>query len=306
MASASNLPESYNTFQLPDLILSHHPESSPTVTPVVLIKLHRPRERNAFTDRLGNSLVAAYDALSADPRVRCIVLASSDPAGAVFCAGMDLHDQINTDVPQADYRDIGGIVGLAMERCTKPIIAAISGSAVGIGVTMTLPATIRVASKDAKVGFVFSRRGFNMEAASSFYLPRLVGASRALHLVTTGGVYPASHRLFDGLFSEVVSQDRVLPSALEIADDIAANASIVSARVMRDLILRSPSSPEEAHLLESKLFWDLFRGRDTKEGIDSFMQKRRPDFKGTIDEDAPTHYPWWQALDTKTKVKSKI
>ena len=208
MASASNLPESYNTFQLPDLILSHHPESSPTVTPVVIIKLHRPRERNAFTDRLGNSLMAAYDALSADPRVRCIVLASSDPAGAVFCAGMDLHDQINTDVPQADYRDIGGIVGLAMERCKKPIIAA--------------------------------------------------------------------------------------------------NASIVSARVMRDLILRSPSTPEEAHLLESKLFWDLFRGRDTKEGIDSFMQKRQPDFKGTIDEDAPTHYPWWQALNTRTKVRSKI
>ncbi|KAL6862953.1 hypothetical protein ACO1O0_003196 [Amphichorda felina] len=297
---ATDLPTSYNTLALPDLQLSHHPASSAAVTPVIIIKLHRPAARNAFTDQLGASLITAYDLLSRDPRVRCIVLTSSDTSNRFFCTGMDLTIKHSSFGPTfAEHRDFGGTVSLAMHRCSKPVIAAINGSAVGVGITMTLPCTIRVASRDAKVGFVFGRRGFNMEACSSFYLPRLVGASRALHLVTTGAVYPAGHRLFGELFSEVVAPDEVLPRALAIADDIASSMSGVAARVMRDMIYRSPDSPEEAHLLESKIFFDLAQNRDSKEGVKSFMEKRAPDFKATMEEDAPRAYPWWTPVDVK-------
>jgi len=193
-------------------------------------------------------------------------------------------------------------VTLAMSRCTKPIVAAINGSAVGVGITMTLPANIRVVSKDAKIGFVFSQRGFNMEACSSFYLPRLVGTSRALHLTTTGAVYPATDALFSSLFSSVVPAEEVYNTALKIAEQIAGNVSSVAAHVMKEMIYRGPSSPEEAHLLESKLFFDLYNGRDAKEGVASFMEKRKPDFKSTMEEDGPTFLPWWKPLDVKAKI----
>ncbi|KAJ3500932.1 hypothetical protein NM208_g17040 [Fusarium decemcellulare] len=149
------------------------------------------------------------------------------------------------------------------------------------------------------VGFVFGRRGFSMEACSSFFLPRLIGTSRALHLTTTGGVYPATHKLFDGLFSEVVAPEEVLPTALRIADEIAANVSGVSARVMKDMIYRSVSSPEEAHLLESKIFWHLFTGKDAKEGMQSFLEKRKPEFTGTMEKNAPSAWPWWTPVDIR-------
>lgn len=301
---ASDLPTSYNTLSIPDLQLSHHPSTSPTVTPVIVLKLHRPAARNAFTDQLATSLITAYDLLSRDPRVRCIVLASSDPSNRFFCAGMDLSVKHSSFGPtMTEHRDGGGQVSLAMHRCSKPIVAAINGSAVGVGITMTLPAAVRVASRDAKVGFVFGRRGFNMEACSSFYLPRLVGTSRAVHLVTTGAVYKASDRLLGELFSEVVAPDEVLPRALSIAQDIAANMSPVAARVMRDLIYRGPASPEEAHLLESKVFFDLVQGADSKEGVESFLQKRAPDFKATMETDAPSAWPWWSPVDVTAPSK---
>jgi enoyl-CoA hydratase/carnithine racemase len=305
---ASPSPHSYAALAVPTIQFSHHPTSSAAVTPVVIIKLHRPDARNAFTDEMCDALIRAFDTLSADPRVRCVVLTSSDPANRFFCAGMDLNAPASAHGPPADvdtHRDGGGRLALAMHRCAKPIIAAINGSAVGVGITMTLPANIRVASRDAKVGFVFARRGFNMEACSSFFLPRLVGASRALHLVTTGAVYPANHRLLDGLFSEVVAPDQVLPAAMAIADEIAANVSVVAARVMKDMVLRGPASPEEAHLLESKVFFDLFSGPDAQEGVTSFMQKRKPNFQGTMEENAPGAYPWWEPMDV-TAPKSKI
>ncbi|KAK2683643.1 hypothetical protein RAB80_001589 [Fusarium oxysporum f. sp. vasinfectum] len=281
MASPS-LPGSYATLNLPTLQLFHHPPSSKEVTHVIVIKLHRPEARNAFTDTMAASLSHALNTLSVDPRVRAIVLTSSDPKNRIDAA---------------DHRDSGGIVTLPMYRCNKPVIVAINGSAVGVGITMTLGANIRVVSRDAQIGFVFGRRGFSMEACSSFFLPRLIGTSRALHLTTTGAVYPATHKLFDGLFSEIVAPEEVLPTALRIADEIAANVSGVSARVMKDMIYRGASSPEEAHLLESKIFWDLFTGKDAKEGMNSFLQKRKPDFTGTMDKNAPKIYPWWTPVD---------
>ncbi|KAF9869627.1 enoyl-CoA hydratase/isomerase [Colletotrichum karsti] len=298
----SDLPKSYATLQIPHLSLSHHPPSSPSPTPVIILTLNRPHARNAFTDEMAHSLASAYALLSRDPRVKAVVLTGSDPANKTFCAGMDLTSPVRLPAARDAHRDTGGVVSLAMHNCSKPIIAAINGSAVGVGITMTLPASVRVVSNSARIGFVFARRGFNMEACSSFYLPRLIGAGPALHLVTTGAVYPATDPLLRGLFSEIVQPGEVLPRALAIAEDVAANTSTVAVRVMRDMILRTPDSPEEAHLLESKIFFDLFNGKDSKEGMDSFMQKRAPKFTGTMEKDAPSAYPWWTEKDVKAKI----
>ncbi|KAM4058549.1 enoyl-CoA hydratase/isomerase domain-containing protein [Hirsutella rhossiliensis] len=302
--SPSTLPDSYTTLSLPALRFAHHPPSSASVTPVIVVSLHRPAARNAFTDTMANSLVAAFNMLSDDPRVRAVVLASSDPASKTFCVGMDFNDA--GDAPLVEkaelHRDQGGRVALAMYSCAKPVVAAVNGSAVGVGITMTLPANVRIASRGAKVGFVFGRRGFCMEACSSFFLPRLVGASKALHLVSTAAVYPAEHKLFSDLFSDVVAPDQVLPTALAIADDMAANVSPVASRLMKDMIYRAPATPEDAHLLESRLFHALILGDDAQEGRASFLQKRRPDFKATMD-DAPAWYPWWSPVDVRVKPK---
>lgn len=298
-------PDSYNTFTLPDLILSHHPSSSPRPTPIITIALHRPRARNGFTPSLATSLIQAFTTLSTDPRVKAIVLTSSDPTNTTFCVGMDLNasrpELSSSSAPL--YRDAGGQVALAIHCCNKPVIAAINGSAVGVGITMTLPANIRVVSSSAKVGFVFARRGFNMEACSSFFLPRLVGHSRAMHLVTTGAAYPSTHPLLTDLFSEIVPAAEVLPTALRIAEEIVANTSGLAIKVMKELMYRAPASPEEAHLLESSVFFDLRTGHDAREGIESFMQKRPPSFEGSMEKDAPTAYPWWTPVDVSAKTK---
>lgn len=159
---------------------------------------------------------------------------------------------------------------------------------------MTLPCAIRVTHSQAKIGFVFARRGLVLEATSSFFLPRLLGASRALHLATTGAVVPASDALLDGLFTLTEKPADVLPRALAIADDVARNCSAVSAVVMRDMMLRGPASPEAAHLLESRVLYDMFRGADFVEGVRSFVEKRAPVMTGTVGSDAPAAWPWWE------------
>lgn len=300
---APSYPETYTNYAIPDITLSHHPASSPTVTPVIILRLNRPNARHAYTDQMGASLVKAYGMLSEDPRVRAIVLTSADATNKFFCAGMDFNAGGERVEDPEVYRDSGGTVSVAMHRCHKPIVAAINGAAVGIGMTMTLPATVRVASKTAKCGFVFAQRGFCMEACSSFFLPRLVGTSKAMHLVSTGAVYPATHRLFDELFSEVVEPDQVLPTAIKIAEGMAQNCSIVSTQVMKEMMYRGPKSPEEAHLLESKLFHSLTApGVDSSEGVMSFLEKRPPKFTGTIENQRPYGYPWWSELDIKPKI----
>jgi len=199
----------------------------------------------------------------------------------------------------------GGRVSLAIHNCRKPTIAAMQGSAVGVGITMTLPMAIRIATKDAKIGFVFARRGLVMEAASSFFLPRLVGLSRAMHLVTTGATYPASHRLYDGLFSELTDRpDQVLPRALELATEYTDNCSGVSWALMRDMMWRGPPSAEEAHLLDSRIIYAMFSSRDNKEGVQAFLQKRKVNFTGSIERDAPPAYPWWTPVDVVERTKA--
>lgn len=200
------------------------------------------------------------------------------------------------------HRDGGGKVALAIFNCPKPVIGAINGSAVGVGITMTLPMNIRVVSEKARIGFVFARRGIVMEACSSYFLPRLIGYSKAMHLVTTGAVYPATHNLFSDLFSEVVEAGRVLERALEIAEEVVGNTSLVATTLMKDMMFRGPETPEGAQLLSSKILMGVFAGQDRDEGVDSFMEKRKAEFKGTMEKDAPDVWPWWVPIDTKPKL----
>ncbi|KAH6669382.1 enoyl-CoA hydratase/isomeras-like protein [Halenospora varia] len=305
---SSSFPDSYASLKLEHIQLSHVPPTSPTPTPVILITLYRPQNHNAFTELMADSLVTAFTLLSFDPRCKAIVVTGSK---RMFCAGADLDAGLSYkhDTPLT-HRDSGGRVTLAIHRCTKPVIAAINGSAVGVGITMTLPMNIRVVSERAKIGFVFARRGIVMEAASSYFLPRLIGLSRAMHLVTTGSVYPSTDPLLSQLFSEVVPEDKVLERALEIADDVVRNTSSVSTHLMKDLMWRGPGTAEGTHLLDSKILLELFEGKDKLEGVSSFLEKRPPKFKGNMQENAPAAWPWWEPIDTRAlitidEVKSK-
>lgn len=298
------IPQSYKDFPCSHIRISNVPESSKEVTPVVLITLYRPGKHNAFTDEMTFDLEAAFETLSVDKRVKSIVVTGHQTPGAksaIFCAGADLEGGgfKTGDDTLRDHRDGGGRVSLAIYKCTKPVIAAINGSAVGIGITMTLPMSIRIVSNKAKIGFVFARRGLIMEAVSSFFLPKLIGFSRAMHLVTTGAVYPSTSPLFGDLFSEIVPPEQVLPRALELADEIALNTSAVSTTLMKDLMFRNPGTPEETHLLDSKIIFALFSAKDRHEGVASFLEKRQANFTDVLPDNAPAEWPWWAPIDSK-------
>ncbi|EEA19917.1 hypothetical protein EYB25_010003 [Talaromyces marneffei] len=309
MPTTSTAPESYTALPFKTIRISHIPETSSIPTKVVLLKLNRPRQFNAVTNEMIEELITAYKYFEADDRIKVVVVTGSGPA---FCAGADLRvgfstllDDVKKDPSKIEsHRDGGGRVALAIHNCSKPTIMAINGPAVGFGITLTLPATIRVACASSKISFAFSRRGLSMEACSSFFLPKLVGTSRALHLLTTGATYLASDPLLSNLFSDILpTPQETVASALKIAEDIAANTSTVSTKVMRDLIYRAPRSVEEAHLLESKLFLRMLISKDSAEGMKSFLQKRNVDFRGNMKRDAPVGWPWWEAVDGALKTK---
>jgi enoyl-CoA hydratase/carnithine racemase len=316
MSSPPGLPASYWSLPTKSIRLSHVPADSASATKVVIVSLHRPNKNNAWTREMAQELETVYKLFDIDDRVRAIVLTGS---GKMFCAGADLElgfpgarEAQNVTEPGGakDHRDNAGRVTLAMQNYRKPTVVAINGSAVGVGITVTLPAAIRVAYTDAKIGFVFARRGLIMEGASAYFLPRLVGHSRGMHLVTTGSVYPASHPLLSNLFSEILpTPEATVSRALELATAIAENTSTVSTAIMRDLMWRSPNSAEETHLLDSRLIWDMFGSTDNKEGVASFVEKRRPDFKASFDnaEDVPAAWPWWTPVSLeKMARKSRL
>ncbi|KAJ6160318.1 Enoyl-CoA hydratase AKT3-1 [Penicillium chermesinum] len=295
--ASTDIPTSYETLNLTHVKIYHDPPGAPVATPVVVLTLHRPERNNAFTPQMADSLAQAYQMFHLDPRVRVVVLTGT---GRLFCAGSDLTIGFGDGKgPAVDFRDIGGRVALAMHRCHKPTIAALQGSAVGVGMTMTLPAAIRICHAKGKYGFVFTRRGLTIESCASYFLPRLIGFSRAMYLISTGGTYPPLPQYFGGLFMETISDAaQVLPRALDLAHEMATNVSPLASSMSRALMWEGPASPEAAHLLESRVFHHMIGQRDYKEGVNSFLEKRQPEFQTDPRQDSSPNYPWWSTVDT--------
>jgi enoyl-CoA hydratase/carnithine racemase len=264
---------------------------------VLTITLNRPDKLNAFTETMCRELVDAFDHANRDDAVRVVIVTG---AGRAFCAGADLsggggrfdHSQHET---MDTHRDGGGLVTLQIFESTKPVLAAINGPAVGVGVTMTLPMDIRIASSAARMGFVFARRGIVPEACSSYFLPRLVGISQAAEWVYTGRVFPAEEALQARLVSRVVPPDQLLSTAHAIAREIADNTSAVSVALSRQMLWRmlGADHPMQAHQVDSKGIYCMGRSADAYEGVQSFLQKRPPQFTMKPSTDMPTFYPWW-------------
>jgi len=282
---------------------------------IATITLDRPDKLNAFTATMMTELIAAFDAVDADDDVRAVVVTG---AGRAFCAGADLSQGAATfdydnrsDAPRGaspvrddgsvDYthdavRDGGGLVTLRIFECLKPVIGAINGPAVGIGVTMQLAMDIRIASEDARFGFVFARRGIVPEAASSWFLPRIVGIAQALEWCFSGRVFPAAEALAGGLVSHVVPADELLDTAYALADEIVANTAPVSVALTRQMMWRmlGAPSPMAAHRLDSRAIWSRGRSADAKEGVMSFLEKRAAHYPDKISDAMPDFFPWWE------------
>jgi enoyl-CoA hydratase/carnithine racemase len=271
---------------------------------VLTITLHRPDKLNAFTPTMCRELIDAFDQADRDDAVRAVIVTG---AGRGFCAGADLSggggtfDNARRETID-DHRDGGGLVTLRIYESIKPVIAAINGPAVGVGITMTLPMDIRIASSSARIGFVFARRGIVPEACSSWFLPRLVGISQAAEWVYTGRVFSAEEALQARLISRVVKPDDLLPTAQAIAREIADNTSAMSVALSRQLLWRmlGADHPMEAHKLDSKCVYFMGRSEDAREGVTSFLEKRPPRFAMKPSTAMPGFYPWWPPRSFKS------
>ena len=277
---------------------------------ILTITLNRPDKLNAFNATMQKELIEAFDAADKDDDVRAIIVTG---AGRGFCAGADLSSGADTfdrdarrgpvkrmadgkvDYSDPNVRDGGGQVTLRIFKCLKPVIAAVNGPAVGIGVTMQLAMDIRIASENARFGFVFSQRGIVPEAASSWFLPRIVGISQALEWCYTGRVFPAQEALAGRLVSKVVPADELLPTARALAREIAAKTAPVSVALIRQMMWRmlGADDPMQAHKIDSRGIYARGRSADVKEGVVSFLEKRPAVFKDKVSSDMPDYFPWW-------------
>jgi enoyl-CoA hydratase/carnithine racemase len=265
---------------------------------IATITLNRPDRMNAFTGTMMYELVDAFDQIDADDDVRAVIMTG---AGRGFCAGADLGGGGETfsrggsdiQTPQGVPRDGGGIVSLRIFECTKPVIGAINGAAVGVGVTMTLPMDIRLASDQAKFGFVFARRGIVPEACSSWFLPRVVGISRAAEWCYSGRVFPADEALAGGLVRSVHPADELLGVANGIAREIADNTAPVSVALTRQMLWRmlGASHPMEAHRVDSRGIQSRGASDDAREGVDSFLEKRPAVYPVKVSDGLPDIFP---------------
>ena len=273
---------------------------------VLTITLDRPDKLNAVTGVMIRELVEAFDRADADDAVRAVIVTG---AGRAYCAGADLSRGARTfdrdaraaeaaargeRAEQGPHRDGGGLVSLRIWEMKKPVIAAINGPAVGFGATMTLPMDIRLASSDARMGFVFSRRGVVPEACSTWFLPRLVGMAQAAEWVYSGRVFGADEARAGGLVSRVVAPAELLPAARELALEIARNTSAVSVALCRRMMwtLLGADHPMAAHRLDSRGMEYMGRSPDAREGVLSFLEKRAPRFTMRASADMPPFYPW--------------
>ena len=265
---------------------------------VLTLTLNRPDKLNAFTHTMLRELIDAFDRADADDDVRVVIVTG---AGRGFCAGADLSAGAGSfdhaaEREAASHRDGGGLLTLRIYESRKPVIAAINGAAVGVGATMTLPMDIRLASSDARFGFVFARRGIVPEACSSWFLPKVVGISRAAEWVYSGRVFPAQEALAGRLVKEVLAPEDLLPRARAIATEIVTQTSAISVTLIRHMMWRmlSADHPMDAHRIDSRGVYALGQTADAKEGVSSFLEKRAPKFPGKVSRDLPDFFPWWE------------
>ncbi|UTW59233.1 crotonase/enoyl-CoA hydratase family protein [Kordiimonas sp. SCSIO 12603] len=274
---------------------------------IMIIRLNRPDNMNAFTVEMGEEVINALDAADADDNIRAVIFTGN---GRAFCAGMDLSTDGNVfgldesvDASSPDMiknRDSGGVMVLRMYRMKKPLIAAINGASVGVGTTLQLPMDVRIASTYAKFGFVFSQRGITLESCASWFLPRLVGMQKAIEWSYTGKVFGAEEALEGGLISEIVEPDQLLARAIEIARSFTKNTSPMSVALNRQLLWRMMGAdhPMVAHAAESRTMYHTSK-HDGKEGVQSFLEKRGPDFADQISNGAPAGFDWDAEPDFK-------
>jgi enoyl-CoA hydratase/carnithine racemase len=267
---------------------------------IATITLNRPDRLNAFTGTMMHELIDAFDRTDSDDDVRAVIVTG---AGRGFCAGADLGgggdtfakggSDVQTEVGVP--RDGGGLVSLRIYESKKPVIGAINGAAVGVGVTMTLPMDIRLASDQAKFGFVFARRGIVPEACSSWFLPRLVGISQAAEWCYSGRVFPAEEARAGGLVRSVHTADDLMPAAIAIAADIAENASPVSVALTRQMLWRmlGAAHPMEAHRADSRGIALRGPSADAREGVESFLEKRPAVYTNRVSDELPDVFPTW-------------
>src|SRR3954471_8142338 len=277
---------------------------------IFTITINRPDKLNALNTLMIRELIDVFDRADADDAARAIIVTG---AGRAFCAGADLSTGARTfdrearadrpqvpngpdgqpDLSHENARDGGGRITLRIFNCRKPVIAAVNGPAVGIGVTMLLPMDVRIASTEARFGFVFSQRGIVPEAASSWFLPRIVGIAQALDWCYSGRVFPADEALKGGLVSRVVAPGELIATARAIARSYSEKTSAVSVALIRQMMWRmlGASHPMEAHRIDSRAMFHRGRGADVKEGIASFLEKRAPRFTNTVSGHMPD-LPW--------------
>jgi enoyl-CoA hydratase/carnithine racemase len=276
---------------------------------VATITLNRPDKLNAFNTQMMKDMIAAFDATDADDAVRCVIVTG---AGRGFCAGADLSagaQTFNYDARGGEdraarqregvNRDGGGLLTLRIFESLKPVISACNGPAVGVGVTMQLAMDIRLASTEARYGFVFARRGLNPEAASSWFLPHLVGVQTALEWCYTGRIFPAQEAFDRGLVRSLHAPEDLLPAARALAREIADNTAPVSVALTRQLIWRMAGAahPMEAHRADSRGIQARGKSGDAREGVTSFLEKRPANFPDRVSSDLPDIWAQWQAPD---------
>jgi enoyl-CoA hydratase/carnithine racemase len=260
---------------------------------IATVTLDRPEARNGYTVQMSDELASAFDEADRDPTVRVVVLTG---AGKDFCVGADLSAG-GLDLPDSEteqWDEPAGRCSLRIFTMNKPVIAAIHGAAVGAGSTIILPADYRLASTDARFGFVFSRRGLYPEGASTWFLPRLVGLGRAMDWMVSGRVFDAAEALAAGMVHSLHEPDEVLDRAYELARDLIRNTAPVSVAVIRQMLYRmSPvESPFSVQRLDSRLIAGTVTSPDAMEGILSFLQRRDPQWTGEVPKDLPPFLPW--------------
>ena len=269
---------------------------------IAVLFLNRPNKLNAFTFSMMKEIISALDSLEGDDSVHAVIITGK---GRAFCAGADLssgQDTFNPSfddfaVQESDFRrDSGGILTLRMYKFLKPIVVACNGPAVGIGASMQLAADIRLASDQARFGFVFNNRGIVPDACSSWFLPKIVGISRALELTYSGRIIDAQEALQLNLVSSIHDSENLLSNALDITKKMVQNSAPVSISLTRQMLWRSleSSGPYDAHVIESKAIDSRGASEDAKEGVSSFLEKRPAEFKNKVSSDMPEFFPWWK------------